>query len=243
MVSIKDFFLLLHRFVENGVLAGAAAVVALSLSSAGFAQTIYSCVDGSGRKITSDRPIAECSDRVQKQLNPSGTVKGVLEPSLTSDERAAREEKEKRAAELREREVEEKRRDRALLQRYPNRALHDKERAEALGQIDEVITAAAKRASELSEQRKAIVVDMQFYKADPTRAPPSLRRRVEENESNQATQKRFIAEQDVEKKRVNQRFDEELAKLRQLWPMAGTVPAKAAAAAAAAPVPPAAAKK
>ena len=230
MVLIEGFLLLLRQFVRNVVWVGAGALALLSLSGAVFAQTIYSCVDGSGRKITSDRPIAECSDRVQKKINPSGTVKGVLEPSLTADERAAREEKEKRAAELREREMEEKRRDRALLQRYPNRALHDKEREEALDQIEEVIKAAAKRASELSEQRKAILVDLQFYKADPTRAPPSLKRRLEENDSNQATQKRFIAEQDIEKKRVNQRFDEELAKLRQLWPMAGTVPSKAAAA-------------
>lgn len=230
--------MLLRNTVKNVVRTSSAALALLSLSGAVFAQTIYTCVDGSGRKITSDRPIAECNDRVQKKINPSGTVKGVLEPSLTADERAAREEKERRAAELREREVEEKRRDRALLQRYPNRALHDKERSEALGQIDEVIQAAAKRASELSEQRKAIIVDMQFYKAEPTRAPPSLKRRLEENESNQATQKRFIAEQEIEKKRINQRFDEELAKLRQLWPMAGTVPAKAAPA----PVPPAAKK-
>ena len=228
MVSIKDFFLLLLRFVENVVLTGTVAVAALSLSSTVFAQTIYSCVDGSGRKITADRPIAECRDRAQREINPSGTVKRVLEPSLTADERAAREEKEKRASELREREVEEKRRDRALLLRYPSRDTHDKERAEALGQIDEVIQAASKRATELSEQRRAITVDLQFYKADPTRAPPSLKRRLEENDSNQAIQKRFIAEQDTEKKRVNLRFDEELGKLRQLWPMAGLVSSKAA---------------
>jgi hypothetical protein len=238
MALIEDFLLLLRKIVKNLVWTGPAALALLSLSGPVFAQTIYSCVDGSGRKITSDRPIAECNDRVQKKINPSGTVKGLLEPSLTADERAAREEKEKRAAELREREVEEKRRDRALLQRYPNRALHDKERSEALDQIDEVIKTAAKRSSELSEQRKAITVDMQFYKAEPTRAPLSLKRRLEENESNQATQKRFIAEQEIEKKRINQRFDEELVKLRQLWPMAGTVPAKAAPA-----MPPAAAKK
>ena len=30
-------------------------------------------------------------------------------------------------------------------------------------------------------------------------------------------QKRFLAEQDQEKRRINERFDDELAKLRQLW--------------------------
>ena len=234
--------MLLLRLVGDVLTAGIVAVAALSLSSTVFAQAIYSCVDGSGRKITADRPIAECRDRVQREINPSGTVKRVLEPALTADERAAREEKEKLAAELREREVEEKRRDRALLLRYPSRDTHDKERAEALGQIDEVINAASKRATELGEQRKAITVDLQFYKADPTRAPSSLKRRLEENDSNQAIQKRFIAEQDTEKKRVNLRFDEELGKLRRLWPLAGGVPSKAASAPASTS-PPAAAKK
>ena len=230
MVSIKDFFLLLLRLVKKVMITSTVAVAALSLSSTVFAQAIYSCVDGSGRKVTADRPIAECRDRVQREINPSGTVKRVLEPALTADERAAREEKEKLAAELREREVEAKRRDRALVLRYPSRDTHDKERAEALGQIDEVIHAASKRATELSEQRNATIVDLQFYKADPTRAPSSLKRRLEENDSNQAIQKRFIAEREAEKKRVNLRFDEELGKLRRLWPLAGGVPSKAASA-------------
>lgn len=193
------------------------------------AQGIYSCVDAAGRKITADRPIAECIDRPQRQINPSGTVKRVVGPSLTAQERAAQEQKDKVAAEVQAREAEEKRRDRALLLRYPSRAVHDKERAEALDQIDAVIKAASKRTTELAGQRKAIDADFEFYKSDPARAPASLKRRLEENDSSVAVQKRFIADQDGEKKRVNMRFDEELVKLNQLWTMGGAVPAAAAA--------------
>lgn len=193
------------------------------------AQGIYSCVDGKGRRITADRPIAECIDRPQRQINPSGTVKRVVGPTLTAQERDAQEQKDKAAAEVRAREAEEKRRDRALLLRYPSRAVHDKERAEALDQIDVVIKAASKRAAELAGQRKAIDADFEFYKSDPAKAPASLKRRLEENDSSVAVQKRFIADQDAEKKRVNMRFDEELVKLNQLWAMGGAVPAAAAA--------------
>ena len=178
---------------------------------------IYSCVDGKGRRITADRPIAECMDRTQKQLSGSGLVKRELGPSLTASERAALEAKEKAAAEVRARLTEEKRRDRALLSRYPNRTVHDKERSEALAQIDEVIKASSKRTTELAEQRKAINIDLEFYKSDPARAPAALKRRLEENESSVAVQKRFVADQDAEKQRVNARFEEELIKLRQLW--------------------------
>lgn len=199
------------------------------LCSIAQAQGIYSCVDGKGRKITADRPIAECIDRPQREINPSGTVKRVVGPSLTAQERAAQEQKDKAAAEVRAREAEEKRRDRALLLRYPSRAVHDKERAEALDQIDVVIKAASKRTTELAGQRKAIDADFEFYKSDPARAPASLKRRLEENDSSVAVQKRFIADQDAEKKRVNMRFDEELVKLNQLWAMGGAAPAAAAA--------------
>lgn len=203
--------------------------LAAGLGSIAQAQGIYSCVDAAGRKITADRPIAECIDRTQRQINPSGTVKRVVGPSLTAQERTAQEQKDKVAAEVRAREAEEKRRDRALLLRYPSRAVHDKERAEALDQIDAVINAASKRTTELVGQRKAIDADFEFYKSDPSRAPASLKRRLEENDSSVAVQKRFIADQDGEKKRVNMRFDEELVKLKQLWAMGGAVPAAAAA--------------
>ncbi|MBA4327206.1 MAG: DUF4124 domain-containing protein [Polaromonas sp.] len=197
-----------------------------SLAAAQPTSGIYSCIDGKGRRITADRPIAECMDRTQKQLSGTGLVKREIAPSLTTDERAALEQKEKAANEQRAREAEEKKRDLALLTRYPNRAAHDQERAAALIQVEEAIKASAKRAQELVEQRKAINADLEFYKATPGRAPASLKRRLDENESSVAAQKRLVAEQEAEKKRVNLRFDEELAKLKPFWggtPQAGIV--------------------
>ena len=199
------------------------------LATNAAAQSIYTCVDGKGRKITADRPIVECIDRTQQELTGTGTVKRQVGPSLTADERAAQEEKDKVAAEVRAREAEEKRRDRALLLRYPTRAVHDQERAMALAQVDEVIKASHKRTLELAEQRKSIQAEFEFYVKDPSKAPPVLKRKLEENDNSSAVQKRFIAEQEQEKKRVNVRFDEELVKLKPLWalaaPPAGVKPA------------------
>jgi Domain of unknown function (DUF4124) len=191
------------------------------ISSAAMAQSIYSCVDASGRKLTSDRPIAECTDRSQRELSPQGTTRRIVGPTLTEKERSAQEEKEKATAEERAFALEEKRRDRALLLRYPSRAIHDKERAQAIDQINEVIKASAKRSQELTEQRAAINLELEFYKKDPTKAPQAIKRRVEDNDNSAAVQKRFLADQDQEKQRVNARFDDELVKLKQLWALAG----------------------
>ncbi len=178
---------------------------------------IFSCTDASGRKITSDRPIAECLNKDQKELNPSGTVKRVVKPVMTADEQRVADQKLKEENEEKARLEEERRKNRALLSRYPNKAAHDKERIEALAQVDEVIKAAQKRIGELSEQRKKINEELEFYKKDPSKLPPSLKRQLEDNERSVVVQRRFIGDQDDEKKRANARFDEELDRLKKLW--------------------------
>lgn len=206
-----------------------AAVLALSWASSLWAQPssgaagIYTCVDSRGRKLTSDRPIADCADRDQKELSSSGTVKRIVKPAMTADEQRVADEKAQIENEERIRLQEEKRKDRALLARYPNRAAHDQERNLALNQVDEVIKAASKRIGELAVQRKSIDAELEFYKKDPKKTPQSLKRQIEDNDSSVAVQKRFIADQDAEKKRVNVRFDEELARLKTVWTLAGVV--------------------
>jgi hypothetical protein len=199
----------------------ALAIAALWLGSTAAWSQIYTCVDAKGRKLTSDRPIPECIDREQKELNTSGTVRRTVKPVMTAEEQRIFDDKQKAEAEEKARIAEEKRKDRALLTRYPNRASHDRERAEALGQVDIVMKAAARRIEELAGQRKDINVEMEFYKKDPSKAPFSLKRQIEDNENSVAVQKRFILDQEGEKKRINMRFDEELGKLKSLWLLTG----------------------
>lgn len=196
------------------------SVLCSGLLSAAFAQGIFTCTDSRGKKITSDRPIPECMDREQKELNASGTVKRSLGPTLTAQEVSAQEARDKKETEDRARVFEERRRNRALLTRYQNQTAHDAERASALTQVDAVIQTANKRMLELAQQSKTLDSEMEFFKADPGKAPAYLKRRVTEFEENLVAQQRFIANQQLEKKRVNDRFDEELARLKPLW--AGT---------------------
>jgi hypothetical protein len=195
-------------------------VLSVGSMAPGWAQVVpgvYTCVDAKGRKLTADRPIPECTDREQKVLNPSGTVKMRLGPTLTERERAELDKQARREEEARIRVADDKRRDRALLTRYPNKAAHDKERTEALNGIAVVITAANLRLTELVRQKVAVDDEMEFYQGDPAKAPVYVRRQLEDNLQSQAVQKRFISEQEGEILRLNQRFDEELVRLRQLW--------------------------
>ena len=193
------------------------------------AQGIYTCVDAKGRKITSDRPIAECMDRVQKEITPTGTVKRVLMPPPTAQEQAILEEKEKQVVEERHKVANEKLRNRVLFKRYPDGTSHDKERATALERVNEDIKTATKRSEDLTVQRKGITAELEFYKNSPSKMPSTLKSRLDETDANIAIQKRLLAEQEAEKKRITQRFDIEATNLKPQWDLAGVPPAVAAA--------------
>ena len=216
-----------HLAVSRKIVARCAFVALLSFvatESMVWAQprtasgaSIYTCVDKNGRRITSDRPIPECLDREQRELTGTGTLKRVVPPSYTAEERARMEAQRKAEEEERARVTEERRRERALVMRFPNAAAHAKARADALLQVEELTALITRRIAALREDRKAIDVELEFYKGDVAKAPMWLQRKVADNEQQLESQQRFLAERAQEKQRINERFDEELERLQQLW--------------------------
>lgn len=198
----------------------AALLLAGCVAGAAAQPGIYSCVDARGRHVTADRPIPECSDREQRELNPSGSVKRKVAPTLSAQERAQEEEKARHAQDEKVRLAEERKRNHALITRYPDKAAHDKERGAALAVADEMAAAAQRRIAALATDRRKLDAEMEFHQKAPAQAPARLKRQIEENEQHTGAQKRFIASQEGEKQRINARFDEELATLRELWAQA-----------------------
>ena len=204
-------------WIMGGVFVASLAADGAWAQPQGTPGGIYTCVDRNGRRLTADRPIPECLDREQRELSPSGTVRRQIGPSLSENDRAVQEAQRRKEAEEQARIREERRRERALTARYPDKATHDVERAAAIQLVDDVTATSEKRIDELRQQRKGFDTEMEFYKKDPNKAPMALRRKIAENEESIAEQQRFIAGQDQEKRRVHQRFDTELAHLRKLW--------------------------
>lgn len=199
--------------------AGGALWLALAGSTApAWGQAgIYTCVDAQGRRLTADRPIRECIDREQRELNPSGSVKRVVPPSLTADERAQAEARKRAEAEGQVRQNDDRRREQALLTRYPNEAAHQRARQEALQGVDQSVATAMERQAELDKQRAEISAEMEFYFKDPSRAPEWLKHRQATNAQQRAALLQHLADQEREKTRIHGRFDEELTILQRLW--------------------------
>ena len=86
-----------------------------------------------------------------------------------------------------------------------------------MAQTQIVVDAANARIAELAAERKALDDEMEFYKKDPSKAPPKVRRGIEDNAQAVEAQQRAIAGQQEERNRINARFDEEAARLKPLW--------------------------
>ena len=205
-------------------------VVAAWCCQAGAQARIYSCVDAKGRRLTADRPIMECLDREQKQYGDNGTVKGRLPPSYTAEERAIEDEKHHQAQVAAQRQAEFKRRDRVLLNRYPNAASHQREREASLARLDDAIGAGEQRLADLARQRKDL--EQQSAVAKTVTKSNQSKRQLDENAENLSAQQRLLAAQRDERQRIASRFDDEFARLQVLW---GSAPVTGATATAARP--------
>jgi hypothetical protein len=181
---------------------------------------IYTCIDDQGRRLTSDRPIAACSAKEQQILNRDGSVRGIHPPTLTADEKAALEARERKASAERMAQIEATRRDKNLLARYPNEAAHRKAREAALDTVRLAMKATEERLKELQAERKPLDNEAEFYKGK--RLPPKLKAQIEANEAAVEAQKEATATQQAELERVNRLYDIELQRLQRLW--AGAAP-------------------
>ncbi len=200
---------------------GAFALAVLAAAVGALAQPrptpsgIYTCVDDKGKRITSDRPIPECTAKEQRVLNKDGSLKAVHPPTLTADERSEKEAKEKKEAEARAAQADAVRRDRNLKARYPSEESHAKAREAALDSVRLAIKNSEQRLKDLTAERKPLLDEAEFYVGKPL--PAKLRQAIDANDAATEAQRSSMANQQAEMVRINKFYDSELDRLRRLW--------------------------
>ncbi len=183
---------------------------------------IYTCVDPQGNRLSSDRPIPECSNQDQRLLNKDGTFKATVPPAQTPEEKARSDAAKRQVEQARLAREAEARRDRALLHRYPDQATHDMARAKAQEPVTKQIESAQRRLQELDVETQALAHEREAVTTKTL--PQALRARVASNEGAIEAQQTILRDQQAERERLNQQFDAELNRLRALW--AGAVPGR-----------------
>lgn len=181
---------------------------------------IYTCVDAKGRRLTADRPIPECAHKDQQLLNRDGSVRAVIPATMTAEERAETEVRERLAAEARAAQADAVRRDRNLVARFPNEAAHNRAREAAADTVRLAMKASELRLRELEAERKPLRDEAEFYKGKTM--PGKLKAAMDANDASLDAQRGAAATQEAELVRINKLYDAELNRLRRLW--AGTQP-------------------
>ncbi len=184
-------------------------------ADAAAAPTIYSCTDDKGNRLTSDRPIAECRSKEQRMLNRDGSLRGVVPPTLTAEERAEREATERMAARSRAEQGDAVRRDKNLVLRFADEPAHRKAREEALETVRRATRATEARLRELAAERRPLVEEAEFFRGKPL--PLRLRQQLDTNDATVEAQRSATVNQIAELARINGLYDQELARLRKLW--------------------------
>ena len=183
---------------------------------------IFQCVLPDGRKLTSDKPIAECMNagKSQRELNRDGSEKAIVEAPPTEDEKAERDRiRRQREAERTAYEIE-VRRDRDMLKRFPNEAAHGKAREKALDDIASSVRSSESRIKLLLQERKPLEDEREFYVGKPL--PSKLKLALDANDASLEAQRSLVQNQQTEVVRINALYDAELARLKKLW--AGALP-------------------
>lgn len=181
---------------------------------AGEAQAdIFRCTNAEGKKIASDRPIAECLHKTTKVYNNKGQFKAEIAPPLSAEERRkVTEEAERKKAETLA-EDERLKEERFLLAHYRNEADVELARKRTLDQIQERKRLATEQLASLDQTISELQSETKNSKKTVNEYA-SLRQRAEDLSISVKKNRDAINSYDQEIERTNREFDETLVRFR-----------------------------
>ena len=106
------------------------------LTAAGARADFYSCKDGTGHLVTSDRPIPECADRSTQIYKDNGTLKSQLSGAMTEEQKKAAEMQQQQRARQVQHQEDIRREQLFLTAHYPDEKAIETARRQALSAIE-----------------------------------------------------------------------------------------------------------
>lgn len=176
------------------------------------------CCDVDGRHTCGDPPPPQCNARAQTVYIKGGTSKTVEAP-LTAEQKAAREAEEARKKEEERKAAEQARKDRALTGSYSSEKDIDFARDRAVAEIEKNAEQAKLRLEAAQKKQQQLDQEKEFYAKKPL--PFSLKKQVEQNAKEIATQQKALEQKDVDVAAARARYDADKERFRQITGMAG----------------------
>jgi len=188
-------------------------LLAVALGAPAAAQ-LFVCTDARGRTISGDRPPPECAERSVRELRSDGSVKRVIEPPPTAEQKAAREAEEKRRREDAEKQRASMRKDLALLDAYSSESEIESVRQRALATRQTLVERSLQRMAEHTREKKRLDAEAEFYAKRAM--PDALKRQFETNASLIRSEERIIRDVRADMVRINERYDADKKRWHEL---------------------------
>lgn len=171
----------------------------------------YVCKDANNRTITSDTPPPECANREIREHGRDGTLRRVIEPPLTAEQRQQREEQAKIKADEEAVRAAAKRRDTVLMQTYRNEEALEQARQRALGDSLAVLKVDQERMNDLKKEHGVAQNQVsEFQKKNPGKPVPfNLQSNLDSLNQRVQQQGQLLGRREQEVARINARFDED----------------------------------
>jgi hypothetical protein len=211
-----------HR--PGGRRAPAALLLAgLLLAPAAQADYLYVC-QYKGHTITGGLPPPECKEQDIRELNPDGTLHRLIPAPLTREQRRKREQEEEERLRQEEAERAQARKDRALLETYGSVSEIEATRQRTIAARQVLVDRAQQRIEQYARERRKLDDEAEFYAK--REMPTKLKDAFAANAALSAQQEKTKADVQQEIRLLNQRYDADVRRYRELEEMA----ARAAAA-------------
>jgi len=182
----------------------------LSLHLPAFAA--ITCCEIDGKRYCGNPPPAQCVGRAQTVTK--GGVTRAVETPPTAEQRAARDAEEALKKEEEKKALEQRRRDRALLDSFTSLAEIDKAQKRAMAELEKHVDQANNRIAAAQARLQKIETEKEFYASKPLPGP--LQRQIRENEKEIAEQGMILAEKKRGIEAVRKRFEADKERYRRL---------------------------
>ncbi|HZA96230.1 MAG TPA: hypothetical protein VE421_08830 [Burkholderiaceae bacterium] len=149
-----------------------------------------------------------------RELNRDGSVRRVLARPPTQDELRARALEAKKRLEEEDKQLAQRRRDKSLLEAYASEEEIEAARAKSLESATQSMVRAKARIDNLNGERKKLDDEAEFYKKRVL--PDQIKRSFVSNQQEVSQAEKILNEASIETKRINERFDAEKKRFREL---------------------------
>jgi hypothetical protein len=194
-------------------LTALALITSLIIVSPVHAQSIFTCTVA-GKTFSGDRVPPECASADVRELNRDGSLKRVIARPLTLEEQRTRALEAKKRLEEEERQLAQRRRDKSLLEAYADEQEIEAARTKSLESGKQTIARAMQRLAGLNGERKKLDDESEFYRK--TSLPDQIKRSYVSNTEQISAEEKVINEAQAEIQRINDRFDAEKKRFREL---------------------------